>query len=377
MYKGKQADDIMDTLYDLRIGDREISVPVAVSSMAGITDGAYIRDRAPHIGIGFAGGYAIDEKTIDAARIMNKEGRKEFLPSDPIAEIAAQVAVVQAAGIIPGINIRASSVESLVHLAKSIGNSPIYEIDAHCRQEAMIDAGSGEHLLSHQEKLVSFVQALKILGVIVSVKIRAGIADNDSALSHLLWKAGADILHVDLMDYGIGKLREIRNSSPIFLIANNGVIDFESAKEYYAHGADMVSLARKSDVQTLSALAASILQFTREHGWYNSPKQLCRGGDIRSLAFCCMPVKPCPLLPALEKVGLSPQEFVNLKMEGVKGTVLEPGTGTCFGSLAYCCKDTTPCMFRDGTLRQAGVKRSVYMQEKRRLADKIMNTIFS
>ena len=367
----------MENMYDLRIGEREIAVPVAVSSMAGITDGAYIRDRAPFIGIGFIGGYSIDEKTIAASREMSDAGRDEFLPRDPAADIAGQVALVEGAGVIAGINIRASSAGSLVELATALGDGPIYEIDAHCRQQPMIDAGSGEYLLTHPEILLSYVQALKIAGVLVSVKIRAGVAENDVELARLLWKAGADVLHIDLMDFGHQKVKEIRNVCPILIIANNGVTDFEIAKELYAHGADMVSLARNSDPRTLSVIRDGVERFTREHGWYNSPKQLCRGGDIRSLAFCCMPVKPCPLLPELEKLKISPQEFVNLKMEGVKGTVLEPGSGTCFGSLAYCCKDTTPCMFRDGALKQAGVKRSLYMQEKRKLSQKIMKHVFS
>lgn len=367
----------MDNIYDLWIGDRQISIPIAVASMAGTTDGAYIRERAGQIGIGFIGGYAIDEATVSAARELSQQGREEFLPRDPLKEIAAQVAFVEASGVIPGINIRASEVNALVSLVKEVGDRAIYEIDAHCRQQAMIDAGCGEYLLTHPQKLLSYVQALKITGVTVSVKIRAGIAQNDGELAHLLWKAGADIIHVDLMDFGHSKLRDIRNACPVFLIANNGVTDFEKAKELFAHGADMVSLARKSDIKTLSGINEALAQFTREHGWYNSPKQLCRGGDIRSLAFCCMPVKPCPLLPVLEKLEISPQEFVTLKMEGVKDTPLEGGTGTCFGSLAYCCKDTTPCMFRDGTLRQAGMKRSVYMQQKRELARKIMQKIFS
>ena len=367
----------MDNFYDLRINDRQISIPIAIASMAGMVDGAYIRDRASYIGIGFIGGYAIDEQTIAAARELSQQGREEFLPRNPIEEIVGQVALVQAAGVIPGINIRASDVNALVALATTVGDTAIYEIDAHCRQQAMISAGCGEYLLLHQEKLVSYVQALKIIGVTVSVKIRAGVAHNDADLAKLLWKAGADILHVDLMDFGHLRLRDIRNSCPIFLIANNGITDFDTAKELYSHGADMVSLARRSDKKTLAGIHEGLAQFTREHGWYNSPKQLCRGGDIRSLAFCCMPVKPCPLLPALEKLGVSPQEFVTMKLEGVKGTGLEGGTGTCFGSLAYCCKDTTPCMFRDGTLRQAGMKRSTYMQQKRELSKKIMHQLFS
>lgn len=367
----------MDNIYDLWIGDRQISIPIAVSSMAGMTDGAYIRERAEHIGIGFIGGYAIDEPTIAAAKELFRQGREEFLPRDPITEIAAQVALVQATGVIPGVNIRASSVDSLVALVEAVGDQPIYEIDAHCRQQAMIDAGCGEYLLSNPQKLLAYVQALKITGVTVSVKIRAGVARSDTELVHFLWKAGADIIHVDLMDFGVQKLRDIRNCCPVLLIANNGVTDFEKAKDLFAHGADMVSLARRSDLKTLAGVSEGLAQFTRDHGWYNSPKQLCRGGDIRSLAFCCMPVKPCPLLPALEQLGMTPQEFVNLKMEGVKDTPLEGGTGTCFGSLTYCCKDTTPCMFRDATLRQAGVKRSIYMQQKRDLARKLMNHIFS
>lgn len=367
----------MDINYDLRIGDRQIPIPVAIASMAGMTDGTYIRERAGHIGIGFIGGYAIDEPTINAARELSQAGREEFLPRDPIAEIVAQVAFVEESGVIPGINIRASDVDSLVTLVTAVGDVAIYEIDAHCRQQPMIDAGCGEYLLTNPQKLLSYVQSLKIHGVLVSVKIRAGVAQNDAELVRLLWKAGADIIHVDLMDFGIKKLRDIRNSCNSIIIANNGITDFEKAKDYFAHGADLVSLARRSDLKTLAGIREGLAQFTREHGWYNSPKQLCRGGDLRSLAFCCMPVKPCPLLPALEQIGMTPQEFVSLKMEGVKDTVLEGGSGTCFGSLAYCCKDTTPCMFRDGTLRQAGVKRSVYMQQKRDLARKIMDTIFS
>jgi TIM-barrel protein len=367
----------MDNIYDLWIGDRQISIPIAIASMAGIVDGAYIRERAGHVGIGFIGGYAIDERTKAAARELSQQGREEFLPRNPAEEIAAQAALVEAAGVIPGINIRASEVNSLVALAKLVGDQVIYEIDAHCRQQPMIDAGCGEYLLIHPEKLITYVQTLKIIGVTVSVKIRAGVAQNDVELTRLLWKAGTDIIHIDLMDFGHLKLRDIRNACPVFLIANNGVTDFEKAKEYFSHGADMVSLARNSDRKTLAAISDALAQFTHDHGWYNSPKQLCRGGDIRSLAFCCMPVKPCPLIPTLQKLNVSPQEFVSMKMDGVKGTELESGHGTCFGSLAYCCKDSTPCMFRDGALRLKGLKKSRYMQFKRELSTKIMHKLFS
>lgn len=367
----------MDTNFNLFIGDKLIKTPIAVACMAGITDGAYIRNVAEHIGLGIIGGYAIDDLTIQAARALSDQGREEFLPRNVVEDIKGQVALIEASGVVPVVNIRASESGSLAALAQELGNSIVYEIDAHCRQQPMIDARSGEFLLHHPEVLIAYVQALKISGVLVSVKIRAGVASDDVELSRLLWKAGADILHIDLMDYGYSYLKKIRDASPIFIIANNSINTFEKAKDMFAHGADMISLARKSDSETLSSLRAQIAQYTKEHGWYNAPKQLCRGGDIRSLAFCCMPVKPCPLLPTLEKYKISPQEFVSMKMEAVKGTPLEQGANTCFGSLAYCCKDSTPCMFRDATLRQAGLKKSTYMDLKREVSKKLLKKIFS
>ncbi len=162
----------------------------------------------------------------------------------------------------------------------------VYEIDAHCRQPAMLKIGCGEYLLRHPAKLVEIVRALKAEDVTVSVKIRAGIAADDAALARTVWKAGADILHVDLMDFGHNKVRQIRNASPpLTLIANNSITTFDKAMDAFSHGADLVSLARKSDPPwTLAGLDAAIARSAEEGGWYNAPpKQLCRGGDIRRL----------------------------------------------------------------------------------------------
>ena len=49
--------------------------------------------------------------------------------------------------------------------------------------------------------------------------------------------------------------------------------------------------------------------------WEDAPSHICRGGDVRGLAFCCPPVKPCPVLNALQEVNLTPQEFVDIKIQ--------------------------------------------------------------
>ena len=87
-------------------------------------------------------------------------------------------------------------------------------------------------------------------------------------------------------------------------------------------------------------------------GWEDAPAHVCRGGDARGLAFCCPPVKPCPVHTKLAEIGMSPQEFVNIKQEFGSKTKLGVGAATCFGSLVWCCKASKPCPLRDMELEE-------------------------
>jgi tRNA-dihydrouridine synthase B len=363
--------------FGLLVNDRIVRTPVGIASMAGIVDTGYVLERAGHIGFAFIGGYSIDAPTMAAARATAAGGeRKEFLYDDPVKELKTQIARMEKSDVVFGINLRGSSAESFRALAKALGDTVVYEIDAHCRQPAMVEAGCGEYYLHHTDALAAVVRVLKEEGVTVSVKFRVGIARDDRNLAALLWKAGADILHIDLMDAGSAKLRQIRNSCPLLIIANNSITGFDRMREMLSHGADMVSLARQSDERTLAGLDAAITRYADEEGWYNSPKQLCRGGDIRALTFCCMPVKECPLIPTLERIGMPREEYIQMKLDSVRGTPLEHGSQTCFGSLAWCCKTSSPCMFRNMTLKQEGISTKEYMRLKRELSDTIMGRVF-
>jgi tRNA-dihydrouridine synthase B len=363
--------------FGLLMNNRIVRTPLAIASMAGIVDAAYVLERAGHIGVAFIGGYSIDQRTMDAAKSVSAEGiRKEFLYEDPVEELKKQMALMKTSTVVLGLNLRGSTPDSFGIIAQSLGENVVYEIDAHCRQPAMVAAGCGEHYLKKPGELMAVVRALKSENVTVSVKIRAGISADDRLLAKKLWQSGADILHIDLMDYGSAKLRQIRNSCPLMLVANNSINTFERMREMLSHGADLVSLARKSDIHTLSGLDAAITRYAKEEGWYNSPKQLCRGGDIRALTFCCMPVKECPLLPTLSRIDMPKEAYIRMKMDTVKGSPLENGNQTCFGSLAWCCKTSSPCMFRDMTLKQLGLSKKEYMRLKHDLSDTIMSRIF-
>ncbi|WP_292730378.1 methanogenesis marker 9 domain-containing protein [Methanoculleus sp.] len=362
--------------FELLINDRVVKTPVAIASMAGIVDAAYVLERAAHVGAAFIGGYSIDGPTLDASRQMAEGGRKEFVYDDPLEALEREIDALKQSDVVTGINLRGSTPAAYGEVAEAFENRVVYEIDAHCRQPAMLDAGCGEHLLKHPAKLVEIVRALKEADVTVSVKMRAGVAANDADLARAVWKAGADILHVDLMDFGHNKVRQIRNASPLMLIANNSITTFDKAMDAFSHGADLVSLARQSDPWTLAGLDAAIARSADEGGWYNAPKQLCRGGDIRGLTFCCMPVKNCPLIPTLEKIGLSRNDYLKIKQEAVKGTPLDDGKNTCFGSLAWCCKISSPCMFRNMTLESKDLSAREYMRCKHRLSEKILHRVF-
>ena len=108
-------------------------------------------------------------------------------------------------------------------------------------------------------------------------------------------------------------------------------------------------------------------------GWDDAPAQVCRGGDARGLAFCCPPVKPCPVHTKIAEIGLSPQEFVDIKQEFAKKTKLGLGATTCFGSFVWCCKDSKPCPLRDMELQANGISHDEYMTLKKQLAEEILS----
>ncbi|HNL86665.1 MAG TPA: methanogenesis marker 9 domain-containing protein, partial [Methanoregulaceae archaeon] len=166
-----------------------VKTPLAIASMAGIVDATYVLEREAHVGAAFIGGYSIDEKTVAASHEIAAKGRQEFLCDDPLMEIEEQIRQLRRSDVVTGVNMRGSCPDSFREAARQLGDEVIYEIDAHCRQEPMKQAGVGEYYLHHPDELVQCVQTLKSEGVVVSVKIRAGIHSNDAALAQILWKA--------------------------------------------------------------------------------------------------------------------------------------------------------------------------------------------
>ncbi len=322
------------------------------------------------------GGYNLDEKTNEAARKEIARGRSEFVSAHPLDFLRSELEAAQGITTI-AINARAASLPPFVEaalLVKEFG--AILEINAHCRQPEMTELGAGEALLKDISGLCEYIREIKKTGVVLSVKTRANVV-NDVELARQLEKAGADIIHIDAMHpegLNTGVIKRVRNATGLFIIGNNSVVDFESAKEYFSHGADMVSVARAvlKNPGIIDHLVEEVSSFQSMTGWYNAPKHICAGGDLRALAFCCLPVKPCALHGALKQAGMTAEEFMKIKIEFARGTPIEFGEGTCFGSMTWCCKITKPCFLRDSALTSSRLSDVEYMQIKKRLSEHIL-----
>jgi TIM-barrel protein len=325
----------------------------------------------------------LDDATNEAAKSINERGRAEFVTPDPIKHLRSELDRLEGMDDPPTIalNVRSTEIMPLMEaalLAKEYG--AILEIDCHCRQPEMTDIGVGEPLLHDLQKLGSIISKIKKTGVVISVKTRSGIVD-DRELAVAIAEAGADMIHVDAMEPGFGAdynaIKAVRNATDLFIIGNNSVTDFRSAKDMFGYGADMVSLARAVPKipGVIDDLVRSVTAFQKQTGWYNAPKHICSGGDERALTFCCLPVKRCALMRVLRRYGMTPQEFADLKVELSRGTPLELGDGTCFGTLIWCCKLTKPCFMRDAVLAQIGISGARYMELKKRLSEGILERL--
>lgn len=222
--------------------------PLAAASLSGRSDATWAATAAPYVGAAFLGGIAIDAPTREAAEAMVDRDRTEFLPRDPHAFIDAQLDQCGSLPLRSGVNVRTVSTDAL----RAMGDvcrrhDAILEVNAHCRQEEMCRVGAGETLLADRDRLTEYVTTGAETGATVSVKVRTEVPGVDlPELATALDASGADILHVDAMD-SEPVVADVVAGVDCAVIANNGVRDAASVREYLEYGADAVSVGRPSD----------------------------------------------------------------------------------------------------------------------------------
>ena len=250
--------------------------------------------------------------------------------------------------------------------------------------EAAELAAGGGYLLdiectggSHLDEVADQVRVAKISGATVSVSFRPEALGDERMVARKLKEAGADLIHLDLTRTGNGRgkvIKRFSDSGGPKIMAQYDVANFDDAELLLSMGADLIALNGKTDPEFASWLSEALKTLEDLIGWYNAPKHICSGGDLRGLAFCCLPVKNCPIMGALRKLNITPRDFAEIKMELARGTPLEHGDGTCFGSLVWCCKITKPCFMRDAVLDRIGLSPRDYMKLKKKLAKDILTS---
>ena len=226
---------------------------LALASLSGQADAAWAQAGSEFAGAAFLGGIALDDPTRTAARKMVERDREEFLPDDPVEFVDRQLAALAAAvDLRAGFNVRTASLEPLREVARVCADrGAILELNAHCRQDEMCRAGAGEALLRDVDRLREQVAAATDEGADVSVKVRAEVPGVDlPAVARTIAAAGGDAIHVDAMDSEavVAEVAEVAaDAADLFVIANNGVRDESTVREYLAYGADAVSVGRPSD----------------------------------------------------------------------------------------------------------------------------------
>ncbi len=241
---------------------------LALASLSGAADASWARAGAAHAGAAFLGGIAIDDPTRAAARELVARGREEFLPPDPVAFVDTQLDALTGVPLRAAVNVRAVTAEPLARVAAVCARrGATVELNAHCRQDEMCRAGAGEALLADADRLCAQVRTVCRTGAPVSVKLRAETGVDLPSLARRLADAGADILHVDAMD-SEPVVERVASATDCFVVANNGVRDRATVREYLGYGADAVSVGRPSDDPAVLARVREAVDefFDEPHG---------------------------------------------------------------------------------------------------------------
>ncbi|SEO68639.1 TIM-barrel protein, putative [Halogranum amylolyticum] len=241
---------------------------VALASLSGESDAAWARAGEAHIGAAFLGGIALDVDSRAAARELVARDRTEFLPDDPVTFVDRELAKLADTSLAVGFNVRSATVAPIAEAAAvCAAHDAAIEVNAHCRQAELCAVGCGESLLCDTDRLCEYVAAAAETGATVSVKVRAEVDGVDLAeTAQRVETAGADWLHVDAMD-SEPVVADVVDATDLFVVANNGVRDAASVREYLDYGADAVSVGRPSDDPVvLRRVRAAVDEWFETHG---------------------------------------------------------------------------------------------------------------
>lgn len=227
-----------------------------LAPMAGVTDGEFCLNMA-HYGFDMLtlGGYNIDLATIKAGESILKRGRNEFKTSIDnyikVIKTEAEFLKEHWDGLV-SVNVRSTESKNILNIA-NLPNVDVIEINAHCRQNELVDIGCGQGLLSKTNILFNLVkEVIDNADSKVSVKFRANVEGvDDLFIAKTLDNLGCDFIHIDAMKPGVNSadldlVKSICSNVDCFVIGNNSIVNIESARAMINTGCSGISIARKA-----------------------------------------------------------------------------------------------------------------------------------
>lgn len=230
-----------------------------LSAMAGISDGEFCKKfTEQNVDMITLGGYNIDLETFKAGLKNSVKDRQEFItcPHHLSEDIDEQIDIIRKynpkwKGLISA-NLRAMEADSFKAVYKN-KNLDVVEINAHCRQEATVEAGAGQALLKNTDVLYEMISKVcENMDCDISVKIRANVDGVDTLdIVENIESYDVKYLHVDAFNPGIMEadydiINKIASNTSMHLIGNNSVNSYERYQKMLDSGADSVSVARAS-----------------------------------------------------------------------------------------------------------------------------------
>lgn len=228
---------------------------VILAAMAGITDGEFAARvySTGLVGRVTIGGYAIGKEMTLASKQSTQRGRDEFIfPGGEEAKFIAHELekIPQKTDVI--INVRSNNSEESFSFIKAFSDRisiyPLIEVNAHCRQQEILDKGGGENLVHRPKILSNIISVFKSQDFLVSLKIRGNTVDPRS-FSKILNRWEVDYLHIDSYRDGeegtdLNLLNQFSEHCRAEMIGNNSVIDQKSARAILDTGVNFFSVAR-------------------------------------------------------------------------------------------------------------------------------------
>jgi TIM-barrel protein len=178
----------------------DLKHPSVLAAMAGRNTGEFCR-KIGELGVGMVtvGGISVDEKSMEASRKMAERGRDEFLFDNLYDFLEEHIPRAQESNAAVCVNIRSSTDEGYIQACEMITeHKALVELNAHCRQKEMVDAGAGQALLKDLQKLRSIGDTLKEIGINPIIKFRGNVISERKILETVQ----PDAVHIDAYKEG-------------------------------------------------------------------------------------------------------------------------------------------------------------------------------